>query len=101
MKTSPLERKKKIEKIRKEKITFFNKTNNFGSNGANVYIIIKYNGKYFIYNNYSDKEWLSSEIMLINDIIFALFLVKDILIARKRDIIRFRNEIFSTIFVEE
>jgi hypothetical protein len=56
MKISYSEYKKKIEKIRKERIILFNKINNLGLNGANVYIIIKYNGKYFIYNNRSDKE---------------------------------------------
>jgi hypothetical protein len=100
MKTSLSKRKKKIEKIRKERIILFNKANNFGSNGANVYVIIEYNGKYFIYNN-SDKEWPPSEIILISDIIFALFSVKDILTVRKKDIIRFRNGIFPTISVEK
>jgi hypothetical protein len=80
MKTSPSEYKKKIEKIRKKRIILFNKANNLDSNGANVYIIVKYNGKYFIYNSYSDKEWPLSEVILINDIIFALFLGKDTLI---------------------
>jgi hypothetical protein len=48
--------KRKFEKIRKKRITLFNKINNLSSNGANVYVIIKYNNKYFIYNNYSDKK---------------------------------------------
>jgi hypothetical protein len=56
MKTSFSKRKKKIEKIRKKKVTLFNKVNNLDSNGANVYIIIEYNEKYFIYNNCSNKE---------------------------------------------
>jgi hypothetical protein len=101
MKISHSEYKKKIEKIRKERIILFNKINNLGLNGANVYVIIKYNGKYFIYNSRSDKEWLSSEIILVNDIIFILFLMKDSLIARKKNIIRFRNGIFPIIFVEK
>jgi hypothetical protein len=101
MKFSFSEYKKKIEKIRKERIILFNKINNLGLNGANVYMIIKYNRKYFIYNSRSDKEWPSSKIMLISDIIFVLFLIKDSLTARKKDIICFRNEIFSIIFVEK
>jgi hypothetical protein len=48
--------KRKFEKIRKEKIILFNKINNLNSNDANVYVIIKYNNKYSIYNNRSDKE---------------------------------------------
>jgi hypothetical protein len=73
MKFSSSERKRKIEKIRKKKIILFNKINNLNSNGANVYVIIEYNDKYFIYNNRSDKEWFPSEVILINDIIFTLF----------------------------
>jgi hypothetical protein len=76
IKTPPSERKKNFEKIRKEKTILFNKINNLSSNGANVYVIIKYNNKYFIYNNRSDKEWPPSKIMLISDIIFILFLEK-------------------------
>src|SRR6266498_1924584 len=86
MKTSPSERKKKTEKVRRERITLFNKANNLGSNGANVYVIVEYNGKYFIYNSYSDKEWPPSEAMLVSDIIFALFSVKGTLTVRRRDI---------------
>jgi hypothetical protein len=47
MKTSPSERKKKTERVRKERITLFNKVNNLGWNGANVYVKVEYNGKYF------------------------------------------------------
>ncbi len=56
MKTAPSERKKENEKVRKERFTLFNKVNNLGSNDANVYVIIEYNKKYFIYNSRSDKE---------------------------------------------
>ena len=56
MKIAPLERKKENEKVRKKRLTFFNKVNNLGSNDANVYVIIEYNKKYFIYNSRSDKE---------------------------------------------
>jgi hypothetical protein len=101
MKTSLSKYKKKIEKIRKKKITLFNKINNLDLNGANVYMIIKYNKIYFIYNNRSDKEWLFSKIILVSDIIFILFLIKNSLIVRKKDIIRFRNGIFSMIFIEK
>jgi hypothetical protein len=56
MKISLLEYKTKIEKIRKKRIILFNKINNLGLNDANVYIIIEYNKKYFIYNSRSNKE---------------------------------------------
>jgi hypothetical protein len=56
MKIFSSERKRKTEKVRKERITLFNKVNNLSSNGAKVYVIIEYNGKYSIYNNRSDKE---------------------------------------------
>jgi hypothetical protein len=94
MKISPSERKKKIEKVRENKNFFFNKANNLNSNGANVYIIIEYNGKYFIYNSYSDKEWPSSEIILINNIIFVLFSVKNTFIARKKILFDFEMKYF-------
>jgi hypothetical protein len=81
MKTSPSERKKKIEKVRKERIILFNKANNLGSNGANVYVIIEYNGKYFIYNSRSDNEWPPSEAMLVSEITFVLFSAKGTLTA--------------------
>jgi hypothetical protein len=81
MKTASSERKKETEKVRKEKITFFNKAYNFSSNGINVYTVVKYNKKFFIFNSRSDKEWSFSEIMLISDIIFVLFLAKNILTA--------------------
>ncbi len=85
MKISPSERKKEIEKIRKERVILFNKANNLGSNGANVYVIVKYNRKYFIYNSRSDKEWPPSNTMLVSNISYT----RDILTARRRDIIRF------------
>jgi hypothetical protein len=65
--------KRKIEKIRKKRIILFNKINNLSSNGANVYVIIEYNDKYFIYNSRSDKEWFSSKVILVSVIIFILF----------------------------
>jgi hypothetical protein len=73
MKIPLSERKKKFEKIRKKRIILFNKANNLSLNGANVYVVIEYNGKYSIYNSRSDKEWPSSEAILISDIIFTLF----------------------------
>jgi len=73
MKITLSKRKKKNEKIRKKKFTFFNKINNLGSNGANVYMIVKYNKEYFIYNSRSDKEWPPSEVILINNIISPYF----------------------------
>ena len=81
----PSERKKETKKIRKKRITLFNKANNLGSNGANIYIIVEYNKKYFIYNSRSDKEWPPSDIILVSDISYT----KGMLTARRRDIIRF------------
>jgi hypothetical protein len=75
MKTSS-KRKKNMKKVRRERITFFNKVNNFSLNNANVYVIIEYNGKYFIYNSRPDKEWPSLEVMLVSDIAIALFSAK-------------------------
>ena len=66
MKTSP-ERKRETEKVRKERLTLFNKANKLGSNGANVYVIVEYNGKYFIYNSCSDKAWPPSDATLVGD----------------------------------
>ena len=50
-------------------------------------MIVEYNKKYFIYNSRSDKEWPPSDIMLVSDISYT----KDMLTARKKDIIRFQN----------
>jgi len=101
MKTSPSEREKKTEKLRKERIALFNKANNLGSNGANMYLIVEYNEKYFIYNSRSDKELPPSETMLVIDIVFALSSAKGTLTARGRDIIRFQNGVPQMISVEE
>src|SRR5450755_3438812 len=73
MKTSS-ERKNKNEKVRRENITFFNKAYKFSSNGANVYAIVEYNGKIFIYNSRSDKTWPPSDAMLVSSVAGSLFL---------------------------
>jgi hypothetical protein len=59
-------------------LPFFNKAYNLSSNGANVYAVVKYNRKFFIFNSRSDKKWPFSEIILVSDIIFALFSIKNI-----------------------
>ena len=101
MKTTPSERKRKTEKVRKERITLFNKANNLGLNGANVYVIVEYNGRYFIYNSRLDKEWPPSKAILVRDIIFAFVLSEGALTVRRIDIIRFQNGIHPRISVEE
>jgi len=65
MMTSPSERKRETEQVRKERLTLFNKANKLGSNGANVYVIVEYNRKYFIYNSCSDKAWPPSDAVKI------------------------------------
>jgi len=64
MKSSRIERKNSTEKVRRERITFFNKGNNLGLNGARVYAIVEFNGKFFIFNSRPDKDWVPSDAML-------------------------------------
>ncbi len=66
------ERKRKNEKIRREILTLFNKSDTLGTNGAKVYSVIKYNGKLFIYNSCADKEWPPSKSMLVSDAVVAI-----------------------------
>ena len=68
MKTRP-NRKNEIEKVRRERLTFFNQAYKLTSNGANVYAIVEYNGKFFIYDNRSNKEWPPSEAMLVSRLV--------------------------------
>jgi hypothetical protein len=65
MTLSRFDKKNRIKKIRKRRFTFFNKINKLGMIGANIYVIIKINDKYFIYNSRSDEEWPSSDIQFI------------------------------------
>jgi hypothetical protein len=53
---SPSERKNKNEKVRREILTLFNKSDNLSSNGAKVFSIVEYNRKLSIYNSTTDKE---------------------------------------------
>jgi hypothetical protein len=95
------ERKRKNEKIRKEIFTFFNKSNNLGTNGAKVYSIVEYNGKFFIYNSCTDKEWPPLKLMLVRNVVIAIFLVKSRLTVSRSDIIQFQYGIPQTISVEK
>jgi hypothetical protein len=95
------ERKKKTEKIRKEILTLFNKSDNLRSNGAKVYLIMKYNEKLSIYNSYPDKEWPPLKIMLVSDVVILIFLIIGRLTVSKRNIIRFQNGASQIISVEK
>jgi hypothetical protein len=95
------ERKKKFKKIRREITTLFNKFDNLRSNGVKIYLIMKYNGKLFIYNNCFNKEWPSLKVILINDVVIFIFLITGRLTASKKDIIRFQNRAPQMISVEK
>jgi hypothetical protein len=84
MKFSRIECKRSTEKVRRERITLFNKANNLGSNGASVYVIVEYIGKLFIYNSRSDKEWPPSDAMLVSNVM-RIHAKDTILIAKRRD----------------
>jgi hypothetical protein len=91
MKFFYIEYKRSIEKIRNKKIILFNKINNLGLNGASVYIIMKYIRKLFIYNCRSDKEWLFSDIIFVNNVIRIH--AKNTILITKKKITRFQNGI--------
>jgi hypothetical protein len=95
------ERKKETEKVRREILTLFNKSDNLRSNGAKVYSIVEYNGKLSIYNSCLDKEWPPSKAMLVSDVVFLMFSVTSRLTVSRRDIIRFQNGAPQMISVEE
>ena len=78
------------EKIRKERIIFFNKTNNLSLNGASVYAIVEFNNKLFIFNSRPDKDWVSLDIVLVSTVVRTR--IHHILTAERRDTIRFQNE---------
>src|SRR5450755_4748493 len=101
MKTSPSDRKKETEKVRREILTLFNKSDNLSSNGAKVYSIVEYNGKFSIYNSCADKEWPPSKIMLVSDVVVLIFSMKGRLTASRKDIIRFQHGTPQMISVEE
>jgi hypothetical protein len=69
MKSSRIERKNSTEKVRRERITFFNKGNNLGLNGARVYAMVEFNGKFFIFNSRPDKDWVPSDAMLVSTVV--------------------------------
>ncbi len=81
-------RKNINEKIRKERITFFNKDYNLGLNGASVYAIVEFNSKLFIFNSRPDKDWVSLDIILVSTVV-RIIRIYYILTAEKRDTIRF------------
>jgi hypothetical protein len=59
------DRKNRIEKVRRERIALFNKVDKLGMIGANAYMIVEMNSKYFIYNSSPAKEWRLSDTMLV------------------------------------
>ncbi len=65
MSSPQFDRKNRIEKVRRGRLALFNKADKLGMIGANVYIIIKMNGKYFIYNSSPEKKWPPSDEMLV------------------------------------
>jgi hypothetical protein len=66
MMTSPRsDRKNKIEKIRRGRLALFDKADKLGMIGANVYVVVEINGKYFIYNSQPDKGWPPSDAILV------------------------------------
>jgi len=69
MKSSRIERKRSTEKVRRERITLINKANKLGLNGASVYVVVEYNGKFFLYNSRPDKDWVPSDAMLVSTIV--------------------------------
>lgn len=100
MKTSPSERKKKNEKVRREVLTLFNKSDNLSSNGAKVYSIVEYNGKFSIYNSCADEGWPPSKPMLVSNVVVPIFSMKGRLTASRRDIIRYQCRAPQSISVE-
>ncbi len=66
MKTPRSERKNKIEMIRREKKTVLNKVYHLGFNGANIYMVVEFNGKYIIFDSSPDKKWRPSDEALVS-----------------------------------
>ena len=69
MKTPQSERKNKVEMVRREKKTILNKVYRLGSNGANIYMVVEYNGKYSIYDSRPDKKWRPSDEALVSVVV--------------------------------
>ena len=95
---SRLDRKNKNNQIRRLKDTIFNKANNLGLKGPNVYVLIEHNGKYDIFNSWPDEEWVPSDKTLV----FSTSLpVCMILLNRRRSIItQLLDEALLTTFVD-
>ena len=70
MKASRLERKKKVEIIRKETNIIIKKLHYLGCNGAKLYMIIKFNNKYSIFDSCPDKNWRLSDKELVSGIFY-------------------------------
>jgi hypothetical protein len=73
MKISPSERKREKEKVRREILTLFDKSDTLKSNGAKVLLIVEYNGKLSIDNSCADEEWLPSKAILVSDVVVIIF----------------------------
>lgn len=69
MKTSHSERKNKVEKVRREQKTILNKVYYLGSNGANIYMVVEFNGGYTVYDSCPDKKWRCSDEALVSGVI--------------------------------
>jgi len=66
---------------------------------VNVYVIVKYNRKFFIYTSRSDKEWPPSKEMLVSDISHCSS-GEDTLAVQRRNIIQIRNGAHQAISVK-
>jgi hypothetical protein len=69
MKASRSERKKKVEMVRKETNTVIKKLHHLGCNGAKLYMVIEFNGKYSIFDSCPDKNWRLSDKELVSSTI--------------------------------
>jgi hypothetical protein len=68
MKTSRSERKNKVEMVRREKKTVLNKGYHLGSNGANIYMVVEFNGRYTVHDSCPDKKWRCSDEALVSGV---------------------------------
>lgn len=95
MKFSCIKHKRNTEKVWRERITLINKTDKLSLNEISVYVIVKYNDKFFLYNSRLDKDWVSSDAMLIS-IIMRIHLHKSHINLRKEKIL----SDFQTVFLK-
>lgn len=57
-KSTCIERRNSTEKVRRERSTLVNKVNKLSLNGANVYKVVEYNAKFFLYNSRPNEDWV-------------------------------------------